>query len=205
MKRSSKIKRLLSLTLAMACLFAVVAIPQVSAETADNLLSTSPLPTAGMSSVRWLPARRHPVRPCFPTMGLIFIMTINLRAAPCPLPFPRNPWRSWKKSASWISSCRSSIRTTTFGKTIFSSTTILPPTPTASPSLKRTSVFSFMPIIVCVLPSMRKRTSSANSASIRSATLWRSNNSSLRRAAVLLGERPGLLLVCPPFSGCLHR
>ena len=47
MKRSSKIKRLLSLTLAMACLFAVVAIPQVSAETADNPFVYVPAPNGG--------------------------------------------------------------------------------------------------------------------------------------------------------------
>ena len=47
MKRASKIKRLLSLTLAMACLFAVVAIPQVSAETADNPFVYVPAPNGG--------------------------------------------------------------------------------------------------------------------------------------------------------------
>lgn len=94
MKRSSKIKRLLSLTLAMACLFAVVAIPQVSAETADNPFVYVPAPNGGYVLSEVAAGEAAPVRPCFPTMGLIFIMTINLRAAPCPLPFPRNPWRS---------------------------------------------------------------------------------------------------------------
>ena len=47
MKRASKIKRLLSLTLAMAFRFAVVAMPQVSAETADNPFVYVPAPNGG--------------------------------------------------------------------------------------------------------------------------------------------------------------
>ena len=93
MKRASKIKRLLSLTLAMACLFAVVAIPQVSAETADNPFVYVPAPNGGYVLSEVAAGEAAPRAALLSYYG-IFIMTINLRAAPCPLPFPRNPWRS---------------------------------------------------------------------------------------------------------------
>lgn len=171
MKRASKIKRLLSLTLAMACLFAVVAIPQVSAETADNPFVYVPAPNGGYVLSEVAAGEAAPRAALLSYYGIDFYHDNQFTGGSPSFTLSSESLEVVKKSASWISSCRSSIRTTTFGKTIFSSTTILPPTPTASPSLKRTSVFSCMPIIVCVLPSMRKRTSSANSASIRSATL----------------------------------
>lgn len=171
MKRASKIKRLLSLTLAMACLFAVVAIPQVSAETADNPFVYVPAPNGGYVLSEVAAGEAAPRAALLSYYGIDFYHDKQFTGGSLSFTLSSESLEVVKKIGIVDFKLQKFNTDNHVWEDYIQFDDYFATNTTASPSLKRTSVFSCMPIIVCVLPSMRKRTSSANSASIRSATL----------------------------------
>lgn len=132
MKKLSKCKRLLCLTLSMISLFAILAVPQASAEAVSY-------PNEGLEGQAI--GGVQPLAYLISGTGVDFFNDKRFSGGSLTFTVYTETLEPVKKLGVVVSSCRDSMTMNLYGKIISSSMTIFPMTPTGSPSPKRTSAF----------------------------------------------------------------